>query len=171
MIQPAHSEPAGTPRQPTVVERTYRATQQELWDLWTTRDGFESWWGPEGFRVEVHTLEARQGGQLYYDMIAATPEMIEGMKRMGQPVSHETRGWYSEFQPHSRLVLTHIIDFLPGVTPYESTIEVDFVPVGESVRMIVTLHGMHNEEFTQMQAQGFLSQLTKLDRRYSSAAQ
>src|ERR1700736_1917583 len=42
-----------------VVERTYRAGAQELWDLWTTKEGFESWWGPEGFRVEVYKLEAR----------------------------------------------------------------------------------------------------------------
>ena len=36
-----------------VLERTYEATAQELWELWTTKEGFESWWGPEGFRVEV----------------------------------------------------------------------------------------------------------------------
>jgi uncharacterized protein YndB with AHSA1/START domain len=29
-----------------VIERTYRATVQELWELWTTKEGFESWWGP-----------------------------------------------------------------------------------------------------------------------------
>jgi uncharacterized protein YndB with AHSA1/START domain len=28
-----------------VIERTYAASAQELWDLWTTKAGFESWWG------------------------------------------------------------------------------------------------------------------------------
>jgi uncharacterized protein YndB with AHSA1/START domain len=37
-----------------VIERTYRAPLEELWALWTTSDGFESWWGPEGFRTKVH---------------------------------------------------------------------------------------------------------------------
>ena len=49
-----------------VFERTYRASVDELWALWTSKDGFESWWGPKGFRVEVHELEPREGGTLVY---------------------------------------------------------------------------------------------------------
>ena len=71
-----------TAMQNVVIERTYRATVQEIWDLWTTKEGFESWWGPEGFRVEVHELDARLGGNLRYDMIASSPEAIEGMKKI-----------------------------------------------------------------------------------------
>jgi len=48
--------------QKIVLERTLRAPIEEIWSLWTTKDGFESWWGPEGFRVEVHQLDARAGG-------------------------------------------------------------------------------------------------------------
>jgi uncharacterized protein YndB with AHSA1/START domain len=153
----------------TVVERTYRAHPKELWDLWTTREGFESWWGPEDFRAHVHTIEARAGGQLHYDMIAATPEMIEAMKQMGRPPSHESRGRFAEFRPYERLTLVHVIDFLPGVQPYDSTIVVDFFPSGEFVRMVVTLHPMHDEEFSNMQVMGFTSQLTKLDKRFARA--
>jgi hypothetical protein len=32
--------------------------------------------------------------------------------------------------------------------------------------MVVTLHPMHAEEFTKMSADGFTSQLTKLDTRF-----
>jgi len=135
----------------TVVERTYQAHPKDLWDLWTTKEGFESWWGPEGFRAYVHTIEAREGGKLHYDMIAATPEMIEAMKQMGRPSSHETRGRFGEFRPCERLTLVHMIDFLPGVKPYDSTIVVDFFASGEFVRMVVRLHPMHDEEFSNMQ--------------------
>lgn len=31
-----------------VFERTYRASVDELWELWTTKEGFESWWPPRG---------------------------------------------------------------------------------------------------------------------------
>jgi uncharacterized protein YndB with AHSA1/START domain len=149
-----------------VVERTYKAHPRELWDLWTTKEGFESWWGPEQFRAKVYTIEAREGGRLHYDMMAATPEMIESMKQMGRPSSHETRGHFAEFRPYERLTLVHVIDFLPGVKPYDSTIVVDFIPNGEFVRMVVTLHPMHDAEFSNMQLQGFTSQLTKLDKRF-----
>lgn len=149
-----------------VVERTYRATVEELWELWTTRDGFESWWGPEGFRVEVHELDARLGGTLRYDMIADAPEMVAEMKRTGQAVSHATHGTYTEFEVHKRLALTHVIDFLPGVKPYDSTMVLELFPSGDRVRMVVNLSPMHNPEFSKMQLEGFTSQLTKLDRRF-----
>src|SRR5215813_2910692 len=118
------STAAASPK--TVLERTYRARVEELWELWTTKEGFESWWGPEGFRVEVHKLEAREGGALEYDMIADAPDAIAAMRAMGQPLSHSTRGWYAEFAPFERLALKHLIDFVPGMEPYETLIEVAF---------------------------------------------
>jgi uncharacterized protein YndB with AHSA1/START domain len=161
------SAAAGAIRPKVIIERTYRARAEELWELWTTKQGFESWWGPEGFRVEVHTLEARVGGALHYDMIADAPEQIAAMNGMGRPTSHETRGRFVEVRPHQRLAITHVIDFLPGVKPYESTMVVEFFPSGGSVRMVVTLDLMHTEEFTKMATIGFTSQLGKLDRRFA----
>jgi uncharacterized protein YndB with AHSA1/START domain len=153
-----------------VIERTYRARVEDLWALWTTKEGFESWWGPEGFRVEVHALEPRAGGALRYDMIADAPEQIAAMRRLGFEPTHATRGWFSEFEPHERLTLMHVIDFLPGVEPYETTIEVAFFAMGESARMVVTLHPHREPEMTRMATMGFTSQLTKLDRRFAAPA-
>src|SRR4051794_27706480 len=67
------------------IERTFRASVEELWELWTTKEGFESWWPPEGFRTEVHTIEARPNGKLRYEMVAETPEMVAVMKELGLP--------------------------------------------------------------------------------------
>lgn len=106
------------------------------------------------------------GGTLHYDMIAAAPEQIEAMRQMDRPTSHETRGRFSEVQPHQRLAITHMIDFLPGVKPYESTMVVELFPSGDSVRMVVTMDPMHDEEFTKMSRLGFTSQLSKLDKRF-----
>ena len=159
-------ETAATVRPKMVFERIYRAPVEELWALWTTKEGFESWWGPEGFRVEVFTLDPSPGGTLHYDMIADAPTAIEAMRAMGRPLSHETHGEFSELKAHDRLAITHVIDFLPGVTPYESTIVVEFFPSGDSTRMVITLDPMHDEEFTRMSILGFTSQLTKLDKRF-----
>ena len=155
-------------RTSVVIERTYKAEPMELWALWTTKEGLESWWGPEGFRAEVHRIEGHLGGPLHYDMVAATPEMTAAMENMGQPASTECKGCFSEFRPYERLFLTQVIDFLPGVRPYDSRMEVDFIPAEEGhVRMIVTLSQMHDEQTTKMQQQGFTSQLSKLDRRFA----
>src|SRR5437899_9019872 len=29
------------------IERNYYASANEVWDLWTTREGIESWWAPD----------------------------------------------------------------------------------------------------------------------------
>ncbi len=149
-----------------VIERTYRASLADVWELWTTKEGFESWWGPQGFRADVHELDARVGGTLRYDMVAATPEAIAAMKKMGEETSHAVRSTFVQLARHERLVLRNVIDFIPGVAAYESDITVDFAAVGDRVRMVVTLDGMHSDEFTKMQKEGFTSQLGKLDQRY-----
>lgn len=158
---------AAAPQAIVVIQRTYRAPVEELWALWTTKAGFESWWGPEGFHVEVHAMEARLGGALDYDMIADAPEAIAAMKDMGQPLSHGTHGKFSEFRPHERLTLVHVIDFVPGSAPYEHTIEVDFRPAAEGhASMVVTVHPHLDPHWTKMSIEGFTSQLGKLDRRF-----
>ncbi|MEQ1753892.1 MAG: SRPBCC domain-containing protein [Micropepsaceae bacterium] len=149
-----------------VIERSYRANLKDVWSLWTTKDGFESWWGPQGFRADVHEIDPRVGGILRYDMVADTAEMIAAMKQMGEPASTAIRSRFSEVKAHSRLVLTSMIDFLPGVDPYESNIAVDFFAEGDHVRMRVALDPMHSDEFTKMSVAGFTSQLTKLDQRF-----
>jgi len=159
-----------TPQAKLVIERSYRARTEDLWALWTTKAGFESWWGPEGFRVEVHALEAREGGALAYDMIADAPDAIAAMKQMGQPLSHSTRGRFAEFRPLERLTLIHMIDFVPDTAPYESVIEVDFHATGDHARMVVTLHPHRDPHWTRMSIEGFRSQLTKLDARFDRPA-
>jgi uncharacterized protein YndB with AHSA1/START domain len=166
MSDPSTSAATGTPQAKIVIERTYRAQVEDLWGLWTTKAGFESWWGPEGFRVEVHALEARTGGALEYDMIADAADAIAAMKRIGQPLSHGTRGRFAEFKPLERLTLVHVIDFISGVEPYDSTIEVDFHAAGDHARMVVTLHPHRDPHWTKMSLEGFQSQLTKLDKRF-----
>ena len=104
---------------------------------------------------------------MQYEMIADAPEMIAAMKQMGQPPSHGVRTRFTEVKQHERLVLTNVIDFLPGVEPYENDIIVDFSTMGDSVRMVVTLEQMHSAEFSKMQLEGFTSQLTKLDNRFA----
>jgi uncharacterized protein YndB with AHSA1/START domain len=166
MTDKIESTAANSTRPKTVIERTYRAGVEELWELWTTKEGFESWWGPDGTRVEVHAIEPRSGGALYYDMIADTPETIEATKQLGLLPRQANRCTFAEFTPYESLTLTHVMDFFPGVKPYESTIVVEFFPAGDFVRMATTIYPMHNEECTRLSIEGFTFQLTKLDKRF-----
>jgi uncharacterized protein YndB with AHSA1/START domain len=147
---------------PIVIERSYEADIEDVWDLWTTKDGFESWWGPDGFRVEVHAIEPRAGGELRYDMIAVGAEQIAFMKQAGMGLSHPTRSTFAEVVPRKRLLIRSVIDFLPGVTPYENDVLVEFAVAGARVTMVIAVHQHHDEHFTKMAAMGWESQLGKL---------
>lgn len=156
------NESAASIQKPVRFERTYEGPVDDLWDLWTTKDGFESWWGPEGFRVDVAKLDLRVGGELIYDMIAVGAEEIAYMKSQGMPISHGTHGTFVELEPKRRLKLRHRIDFIPGMAPYDNDMLVELIPEGERVRMVVTIEPHRDAQWTRMSAQGFESQLTKV---------
>src|ERR1700761_1869439 len=47
--------PTGT-RARFSINRVYHASIKEVWELWTTKSGIESWWGPEGLGVVLPAL-------------------------------------------------------------------------------------------------------------------
>ena len=98
---------------------------------------------------------------------AAPPEMIAEMKKLGQAATHGTHGRFIEVQPMERLAITHVIDFIAGVAPYDHTMVVELFPSGDQVRMVVTIDPHVDESWTRMATEGFTSQLGKLDRRFN----
>ncbi len=147
------------------MQRTFDATLDEVWALWTTKAGLESWWGPDGFRVEVHAIDLRPGGLLLYAMIADTAETIEVMKRQGMPPSHEARITFREIVPLQRLAYTHLADFIPGVAAYDVETVVTLEQVGSRVTMTLCFDRMHDPTWTQRAAAGWEMELNRLARR------
>jgi uncharacterized protein YndB with AHSA1/START domain len=160
------TQKSSTSRSSTVIERTFRTSVEELWALWTTKEGFESWWGSEGSRVEVHSIDAREGGTLHYSMIAVSPADIAARNELGLAPSSSVLARFTEFRPYQRLVLTHAIDFVPEVKPYNQSIAVDFFPAGDTVRMVTTIELYHDEVFTQIAIRVFTEQLKVLEGRF-----
>jgi uncharacterized protein YndB with AHSA1/START domain len=152
-------------RRRVTIERRFNATIDDVWELWTTRDGIESWWGPDGFEVKVRKLELHQGGAFLYSMTATAPEQVDFLKKAGMPLTTETRASYTEVLPRKRLAFTQLVDFVPGVTPYEVATAVEFDTSPRVVRMVVTLDAMHDDAWTKMAVMGWESQLDKLARQ------
>jgi uncharacterized protein YndB with AHSA1/START domain len=151
-----------------IIERTYAASIDDVWELWTTKDGIESWWGPEGFTVKVHQLDLRAGGQMVYAMTAVDPPQIQFMKKAGMPLTTDAKLTYTEIVPGTSIAYTHRADFIPGVEPYDVGNKVEFHAERGEVRMILRLDPMHSDEWTQRAVMGMESQLGKLDRVIAS---
>jgi uncharacterized protein YndB with AHSA1/START domain len=150
-------------RRRMTLERVYQADVQDVWDLWTTKDGIESWWGPGGFAVTVRKLDLRPGGELLYAMTAIDPPQVEFMKKAGMPLTQELRITYTEIVLRRRLAYVHLADFIPGVEPYDVATVVELQPIAEGVRMILSFDAMHSDEWTDRAVMGWNSELGKLD--------
>jgi hypothetical protein len=105
----------GSPERIT-IERTYPASVEEVWELWTTKEGIEAWWAPDGFKAP------------------------------------------------NRLAYSSLVDFVPGVEPYEQATEVRLTASPEGVNVVMTAEPMHNEEWTQRLVMGRSNELDNLAR-------
>lgn len=156
-------------RRRLTIERSFNAPIGEVWELWTTKDGIESWWGPPGFEVKVRRLDVRRGGELLYVMTAVAPEQIEFLKKAGMALTTESLVTYTEVVLRKRLAFTQMADFIPNVKPYEVAQTVDFETQQEGVRLVMTLDAMHDEYWTNMMVMGWESELGKLAKLLNSA--
>jgi len=144
------------------IERVFTAAIEEVWELWTTKNGIESWWGPPGFEVKVRRLDVRRGGELLYAMTAIAPDQIEFLKKAGMALTNESLVTYTEVVAPKRLAFTQMADFIPNVKPYEVATTVELAAQPQGVRMVLTLDAMHDEYWTKLAVMGWESELDKL---------
>jgi uncharacterized protein YndB with AHSA1/START domain len=148
-----------TPKKTITLERTFEASIEDVWSLWTTKAGLESWWGPEGFTTMVHRIDVRVGGQLHYTMTATGPAQVDFMKQSGMPLATEQRVTYAQVDPQRLLAYISLADFIPGVAPYDVATQVELHPTAQGVRMVVSIDAMHDQRWTKMAVMGWESQL------------
>jgi len=153
-----------TVRPRLTLERTFQASIDDVWELWTTKEGIESWWGPEGFSVAVRDLNLRPGGKLSYAMSATGPEQIDFVKKAGMPVTTENTVTFTDVEPPRRLVYKELADFIPGVESYEVETIVELSEVSDGVRLVLTFEAMHDDHWTEMARLGREGELDRLSR-------
>ena len=78
-----------------VIERTFEAAVNIIWQMWTDPEHFKQWYGPQGFTVPVADMDLRVGGKRLICM--ASPD---GSMKMW------TTGEFTEIVSSERLVYT-----------------------------------------------------------------
>jgi uncharacterized protein YndB with AHSA1/START domain len=144
------------------LDRTYDASPELVWELWTTAAAIEEWWAPDGFQNHVSELELRPGGQLIYTMTATAPEQVEFMKNAGMPLTTESRKTFTEVSRPTRLAYLSLIDFVPDHEPYEHLTVVEIKPAGDSTKVVMTVDPMHDETWTERILAGRHNELENL---------
>jgi uncharacterized protein YndB with AHSA1/START domain len=146
------------------LKRSFMAPLDLVWEMWTTKEGIESWWGPPGFEVVVNRLELRVGGALEYVMSAVGAEQIAFMKQANQPLAMSLKARYTLVNPKRVAAWMNLADFIPGIEPYEVETRLELTPEGKDyTRVDLHFDAMHDEFYTQMALQGWEGELGKLE--------
>lgn len=85
------------PRDAVVIERTFDAPVELIWQMWTDPKHFAAWYGPEGASIPVSTMDVRVGGTRLVCMEVPTPD---------GPTQMWFTGDYREVSENERLVYT-----------------------------------------------------------------
>jgi uncharacterized protein YndB with AHSA1/START domain len=112
-----------------VLSRVIDAPRERVFRAWVEPERMFQWFGPSGFRCEVHQAsEAEVGAVWRFDMIAP-----DGRR-------YDNRMVFLEVTPFSRLVLDHGTDTDNDPTRFRVTLTFDAQSDGKTVLTLRQLH-------------------------------
>lgn len=98
---------AGLLTKPFVISREFAAPRDLVWQAWTERERFMTWFGPKDFKTTYARMELKPGGMFHYCMAAP-----DGKELWGRAV-------YREVVPPTKLVwINSFSDKDGGITPH-----------------------------------------------------
>ena len=124
-----------------VIERTFDAAVDLIWQMWTNPEHFKHWYGPKGFTVPVAEMDVRVGGKRLVCMEMQKPD---GSMKMW------TIGEYTEVIPNQRLVYTesmadehgNLVTMSDNEHPATTEVTVLLEDLGGRTKMVMTHAGV-----------------------------
>ena len=130
-----------SPRDAVVIERTFDAPADLIWQMWTDPEHFKAWYGPDGASIPTAEMDVRVGGRRLVCMEVQSP---------GGPMQMWFTGEYREVVPNEHLVYTESMsdengNVAPGLAeghPETTEVRVEHQEVGGRTRMVMTHSGV-----------------------------
>ena len=131
--------------QDVVLERSFDAPAELIWQLWTEPEHFRAWYGPGGASIPVARMDVRVGGTRLVCMEMDTP---------GGPRQMWFTGEFLEVVVNERLVYTDSMSDehgnvvsaaeagMPAGRPTTTQVTVELEDLGERTRMVMTHAGV-----------------------------
>ena len=135
----------GNSQNKVVIERTFEAPVDLVWQMWTEPQHFAAWYGPNGATIPVVRMDVRFGGSRLVCMEVGTPNGAMQMWFTGE---------YREVIANQRLVYTESMcdangkvlspaDVgMPEGHPTTTEITVELEDLGTRTRMVMTHAGI-----------------------------
>ena len=128
-----------------VIERSFDASVDLIWQMWTDPEHFEAWYGPDGASISVAKMDVRIGGTRLVCMEIQSPNGAMQMWFTGE---------YREVVENVRLVYTESISDANGNVlspsdvgmgeghPTITEVRVELQDVGGRTKMVLTHAGI-----------------------------
>jgi uncharacterized protein YndB with AHSA1/START domain len=152
-----------------VLRRSFAASPERIWALWTTPEGLGAWWAPEGFSAYVDVVDLRPGGSLVYTMRAIGRQEVAFMGWAGIPLATSSRKEFTVVDKPSRLAYTSLIDFVPDVEPYQHLTVVTFERTAGGTDVTMEMEPLHDGLWTDHLQACSANQLDSLARLVRTA--
>jgi uncharacterized protein YndB with AHSA1/START domain len=146
------------------LRRSLPVPPERVWELWTTAEGIAAWWAPDGFETTVERIEVRPGGSLDYTMTATGAEQIAFMEQAQMPLSTASHKEFTEVVEPTRLAYVSLIDFVPGVDPYDHLTVVTLERTATGTDVVMECGRLHDEEWSDRIVAGRTNELDNLER-------
>lgn len=131
-----------------VIERTFDAPVDVMWQMWTDPEHFKAWYGPDGANISVAKMDVRIGGTRLVCMEMRTPN---------GPMQMWFTGEYREVVENQRVVYTESMSDehgnvqspadmgMPDGHPTTTEIRVELEDLGGRTRMVMTHAGVPSD--------------------------
>ena len=128
-----------------MIERSFDAPLDLIWQMWTDPEHFKAWYGPDGATIPVAKMDVRVGGTRLVCMEMQTP---------GGPMQMWFTGEYREVVENERLVYTESMSDengnvlspsdmgMPDGHPTTTEVTVELEDLGGRTKMVMTHAGI-----------------------------
>ena len=117
--------------------RTFRASIQLMWEVWTDPEHLVNWWGPDGFTNTIHIMDFREGGE--WKLTMHGPD----------GTNYPNRSIFKEIIPFEKIVFEHFNPHFLTTVLFEAKGEetqIDWTMLFDSAEMRETIIKAHKAD-------------------------
>jgi len=127
-----------------IIERSFDAPVDLIWQMWTDPAHFAAWYGPDGASISIAKMDVRVGGTRLVCVQMQTPN---------GPMQMWFTGEYREVVPNERLVYTEsmsdengkVLTGLPEGHPTTTEVRVELEDLGGRTKVVMTHAGIPSD--------------------------
>ena len=128
-----------------VIERSFNAPVDRIWQLWTDPELFKAWYGPDGATIPVAKMDVRVGGTRLVCMEMQSPDGPRQMWFTGEyleVVEHERLVYTESMADQEGNVLSPSDLGMPAGHPTTTEVRVELTDLGDRTKMVMTHIGV-----------------------------